>query len=71
MIPIDFDRFSSDDEFQNWLCTEDGKRVFNYVYDIVISSYGNPHRYIPVIIKKHEDDVYSIDMKNLKVVNVL
>ena len=65
MISIDFDRFTTEAEFHTWLLSDDGIKLFDYIYDTIINSYGKPVRHIPVITKKCDDNVYSIDMKNL------
>jgi len=66
MIHIDFDSFTTEADFLLWLQTSEGIRVFEHVYDVIISNYGKPLRYIPVITKKWDDDtIYSIDMNNL------
>lgn len=67
MIHIDFEQFKTEAEFHIWLTSPEGLEVFNYVYEVVVSSYGKPVRHIPVICKKWDDNtVYSIDMRNIK-----
>ena len=51
MITINFEQFNSDADFKLWLLTDEGRKVFNHVYDTVINSYGKPLRHIPVISK--------------------
>jgi len=66
MVSIDFSKFQTESEFRSWLYTEDGYRVLNHIYDIVVSCYGRHIRYIPAIVKKdHDGTVYSVDMKNI------
>ena len=66
MVSIDFNRFHTESEFRIWLTTEEGYKVMNYIYDIVISAYRSNIRHIPVITKKDDTGtVYSIDMQNL------
>lgn len=67
MVRIDFDKFKTEADFLVWLNTPAGTRVFEYVYEVIMSNYGKPTRYIPVISKKWDDSsVYSIDMRNIE-----
>jgi len=66
MIAIDFDKFQTDADFELWLESEDGYKVVDHVYEVIIHSLGGANRHIPVIMKKYDDgSVYSIDMKNI------
>lgn len=66
MVEIDFDKFDTEATFRLWLLSDEGRVVFDYVYMVVIESFDKPIRHIPVIIKKYDGTVYSIDMQNIK-----
>ena len=66
MVEIDFDKFNTEAEFRLWLLTDEGRIIFDFIYNTVIEYFGSTEiRHIPVIVKKHEGTVYSVDLNNL------